>query len=542
MTHPETRSDAPADGAERLNPSGIPIRPFYTPGDLAAAGWEYRLRLGDPGAYPYTRGIHPLGYRSRHWTMRQYAGFGTAEESNARYTFLLERGQTGLSVALDLPTQLGYDSDDPDVEEEVGRVGVAIDTLADMEQLFDGIPLDRISTSFTINATAAILLAMYAVVAEKQGVPIRAVTGTIQNDILKEYVSRGTWIFPVEPSLRLIVDTIEWCAHEAPKFNAISVAGAHFRDAGATAAQEMAFTLADGITYVERCVRRGLDVDGIARQISFFFYTHMDFFEEVAKYRAGRRIWARLMRERFEAKDPRSWMFRFGLVCGGSTLQAQQPLNNVVRVAYEALASVLGGVQSIFTAAWDEPFAIPTEASAELALRTQQILAYETGVTATVDPLGGSYYVESLTDAMEERVLSIIADVEAQGGMPRCIERGYIQSLIAREAFEKQLRLETEQDVVVGVNRFQTDSQQDIQLFELDEGIRAKQIERLRAVKAARDARRVELALARLRAAAEGTENLMPHVLEAVAAYCTLGEIVGTLKSVFGTFQEPVVY
>jgi methylmalonyl-CoA mutase N-terminal domain/subunit len=543
QVHP-TRRRAAENVESFINPSGIATQPFYGPRDLEASGWQYAERLADPGHYPYTRGIHPSGYRTRHWTMRQYAGFGTAEETNARYKFLLERGQTGLSVALDLPTQLGFDSDDPMVEEDVGRVGVAIDTLADMEQIFDGIRLDTISTSFTINSTAAVLLAMYAVVAEKQGVPVREIRGTIQNDILKEYVARGTWIFPTEPSLRLIVDTIEWCGLEAPRFNATSVAGAHFRDAGATAAQEMAFTLADGVTYVERCLARGLDIDGFAPQVSFFFYTHMDFFEEIAKYRAGRRIWARLMRERFGAKDPRSWMFRFGLVCGGSTLHAQQPLNNVVRVAYEALASVLGGVQSIFTAAWDEPFAIPTEDSAELALRTQQILACETGVTATVDPLGGSYFVESLTDLMERRILDIMADIDAKGGMVQCIEQGYIQGLIAREAFEKQQRLDAERDVIVGVNRFATGDNHaaEIELFELGEGVRAKQIERLRAVKAARDRERVERALADLTAAAEGSTNLMTPLLKAVGAYCTMGEMIGALRSVFGTFREPVVF
>jgi methylmalonyl-CoA mutase N-terminal domain/subunit len=474
--------------------------------------------------------------------MRQYAGYGTAEESNARYKFLLDSGQTGLSVALDLPTQLGYDSDAPEAEDDVGRVGVAIDTLADMEVLFEGIPLDRISTSFTINSTAAVLLAGYAVVAEKQGVPINHIRGTIQNDILKEYVSRGTWIFPVEPSLRLIVDTIEWCATDAPKFNPISIAGAHFRDAAATAAQEMAFTLADGITYVERCLARGLDIDSFGPLLSFFFYTHMDFFEEVAKYRAGRRIWATVMRERFGAKDPRSWMFRFGLVCGGSSLHAQQPLNNVIRVAYEAMASVFGGAQSIFTSAWDEAFAIPTEDSAQLALRTQQVLAYETGITQTVDPLGGSYFVESLTDAMEERIRVIMADIEGRGGMAQAIQDGYVHQLIANEAFEKQLQLEASEQVVVGVNKFQTADEGEIQTFEVGEALHDKQLARLRGVKASRDGGRVARALASLERSARGTDNLMPPLIEAVRAYCTLGEIIGTLKSVFGTFNEPIVY
>src|SRR5882672_3511071 len=402
--------------------AGIPLAVSYGPEDLPAPE-----SIPPPGKFPFTRGNFPDGYRGRQWTIRQYSGFGTAEESNARYRYLLEQGGTGLSVAFDLPTQCGYDSDHPDVEEEVGRVGVALDTLADAEILFDQIPLDEISTSFTINGTAAIILAFYVAVGEKQGVDRAKLRGTIQNDILKEYVSRGTWIWPPRPSLRLIADTIEFCADQVPRFNAISVAGAHFRDAGANAAQEMAFTLMDGITYCEEVIGRGrMTIDQFARQVSFYFYTHGDFFEEIAKYRAGRRRWARIVRERFGAQDDRSCMFRFGVVAGGASLYAPQARNNIVRVAYEALASVLGGVQSMFTAAWDEPFALPSEDSTTLALRTQQILAYETGVARVADPLGGSYYVESLTDAMEEQLVAIMADLDDHGGMVRAIEDGYV--------------------------------------------------------------------------------------------------------------------
>lgn len=512
---------------------------FFGPMDWD--GRRYAEDLGDPGKFPYTRGVRPNGYREKLWTMRQYAGFGTAEESNERYRFLLEQGQTGISVALDLPTQLGYDSDDPRAAEEVGRVGVAIDTLDDMERLFEGIQLESITTSFTINATASVLLAMYVAVAKKQGADLRRISGTIQNDILKEYVSRGTWIYPVEPSLRMIVDTIEFCASEVPRFNAISVAGAHFRDAGSTAAQELAFTLSDGITYVQRCLKRGLQVDHFAKNISFFFYTHNNFFEEVAKYRAGRRIWARLMRERFHARDERSLLFRFGLVCGGSTLQAAQPLNNAIRVALQALSSVFAGASSIFTAAWDEPFAIPTEESTQLALRTQQIIAYETGVAEVVDPLGGSYYIESLTNEMEREVLGIMAAIEERGGMVPCIESGYVQQSIADEAYRKQRRVDAGEDVIVGVNRYQTQEQRELELFALDDALPRKQMERLAGVRARRNAAEVGAALVRLRAAASTNENLMPILIAAAEAYCTLGEMCGVLREVFGEFREPIV-
>jgi len=473
--------------------------------------------------------------------MRQYSGFGTPRESNQRYKWLLEQGQTGISVALDLPTQLGLDSDDPEAIDDVGRVGVAIDTLADMETLFEGIPIDRISTSFTINSTAAILLAMYVTVAERQGVSPEKITGTIQNDILKEYVARGTWIFPPEPSLRLIVDTIEYCIKRAPRFNSISVAGAHFRDAGATAVQELAFTLADGITYVQRCLGRGMKVDEFAPLISFYFYTHNDLFEEVAKYRAGRRLWARLMKERFGARDPRATMFRFGVVCGGSTLTAQQPQNNIVRVAYQALASVLGGVQSVFTAAWDEAFAIPTEQTAELALRTQQVLAYETGVANVADPLGGSYFVEALTDRFEQEALAIIERIDRMGGMVPCIQNGLIQKEIAAEAYRHQQRIENGEQVVVGVNKFMREEPErhQLELWELDPALGARQREELASVKARRDNSMVASTLGNLRDTARGDRSLMPGIMDAVRAYASIGEICGVLREVFGTFQEP---
>jgi methylmalonyl-CoA mutase, N-terminal domain len=519
--------------------SGLELDVVYTPESYKHL--DPLRDIGLPGEYPFTRGVQTTMYRGRLWTMRQYSGFGTPRESNQRYKWLLEQGQTGISVALDLPTQLGLDSDDPEAIDDVGRVGVAIDTLADMETLFEGIPIDRISTSFTINSTAAILLAMYVAVAERQGVPPEKITGTIQNDILKEYVARGTWIFPPEPSLRLIVDTIEYCIKHAPRFNSISVAGAHFRDAGATAVQELAFTLADGVTYVERCLERGMQVDEFAPLISFYFYTHNDLFEEVAKYRAGRRLWARLMKERFGARDPRAMMFRFGVVCGGSTLTAQQPQNNIVRVAYQALSSVLGGVQSVFTAAWDEAFAIPTEQTAELALRTQQVLAYETGVANVVDPLGGSYFVEALTDRIEREALAIIERIDRMGGMVPCIQNGIIQKEIAAEAYHHQQRIESGEQVVVGVNKFAREEpeRRQLELWELDSTLGARQRDELARVKANRDKSRVARTLDNLRKTAQGDRSLMPAIMDAVRAYASLGEICGVLREEFGMFQEP---
>ena len=519
--------------------AGIPLAVSYGPAEAAPDAPP------PPGAFPFTRGNFPDGYRGRMWTIRQYSGFGTAEESNERYRYLLDQGATGLSVALDLPTQCGYDSDHPDVEEEVGRVGVALDTLADAEILFDEIPLDGISTSFTINGTAAILLAFYIAVGEKQGVDRAKLRGTIQNDILKEYVSRGTWIWPPRPSLRLIADTIEFCAAEVPRFNAISVAGAHFRDAGANAAQEMAFTLMDGITYCDEVIGRGrMTIDEFAPQVSFFFYTHGDFFEEIAKYRAGRRRWAHIVRERYGAKDDRSCMFRVGCVSGGASLYAPQAQNNIVRIAYEALASVLGGVQSMFTAAWDEPFAIPSEDSATLALRTQQILAYETGVARVADPLGGSYFVEALTDEVEERVVAIMDDLERRGGMVRAIEDGYLQGLIADEAFRVNAAVTSGERAVVGVNRFQTDEEPpEIQGYEMNEEGRARQLERLAEVKRTRSGTEVRATLDTLGAAAEKDDlNLMPLLINCAKAYCTVGEMVDVLKVRWGEFKQPAVF
>jgi len=523
------------DGASTS--SGIPLKPVYGPADRGA-------EPPAPGGFPFTRGNFATGYRGRLWTFRQYSGFGTAEDSNRRYRYLLEQGGTGLSVALDLPTQCGYDSDDPEVSEEVGRVGVAIDTLADVEVLFDGIALDRISTSFTINGTAAILLAFYVAAAERAGVPRAKLTGTIQNDILKEYASRGTWIWPPEPSLRLIADTIEFCAAEVPRFNAISVAGAHFRDAGANAVQEMAFTLADGVTYCDTVLARGrMTIDEFAPQISFFFYTHGDFFEEIAKYRAGRRRWATIVRERYGATSDKASMFRFGCVAGGASLYAPQATNNIVRVAYEAMASVFGGVQSMFTAAWDEPFALPSEQSATLALRTQQILAYETGVARVADPFGGSYFVEALTDATEARIVDIMADLERHGGMVAAIEDGYLQGLIADEAFRLHQDVEAGRRPVVGVNRFASEPElPDIAVYELDAEGRDVQLKRLARVKAERDPAAVRACLAALSRAAEGTDNLMGPLVDCANAYCTVGEMVTTLKAVWGEFQQPVVF
>jgi methylmalonyl-CoA mutase N-terminal domain/subunit len=517
--------------------SGLPLQAVYGPADRGE-------EPPDPGTFPFTRGNFASGYRGRLWTLRQYSGFGTAEESNRRYRYLLAQGGTGLSVALDLPTQCGYDSDDPEVAEEVGRVGVALDTLADVEILFDGIPLDRISTSFTINGTAAILLAFYVAAAERQGVPRAALTGTIQNDILKEYASRGTWIWPPEPSLRLIADTIEFCATQVPKFNAISVAGAHFRDAGANAVQEMAFTLADGVTYCDTVVARGrMTIDEFAPQVSFFFYTHGDFFEEIAKYRAGRRRWATIVRERYGARTDKASMFRFGCVAGGASLYAPQAQNNIVRIAYEAMASVLGGVQSMFTAAWDEPFALPSEESATLALRTQQILAYETGVARVADPLGGSYFVEALTDQTEARIVEIMADLERHGGMVRAIEDGYLQGLIADEAYRMHRDIEAGTRPVVGVNRFATDEPApQIEMYELDAEGRDAQLKRLAAVKAERSDSAVQASLVALSRAAQGSENLMGPLIDCAHAYCTVGEMVRALTAVWGEFRQPVVF
>ncbi len=531
------RDNGSRDG-ERKTRSDIPVEAVYGPREGEAT--DYAERLGAPGQYPFTRGIYPTMYRGRVWTMRQYSGFGTAEESNARYRNLLASGATGLSVAFDLPTQIGLDSDHPLAQDEVGRVGVSIDTLRDFELLFRDIPLDQISTSFTINAVAAIVLAMYVAVGEEQGVAPDQLRGTIQNDILKEFAARGTWIFPTAPSLRLIADTVEYCARHIPKFNAISIAGAHYRDAGASAIQEAAYTMADGLAYIDEVLKRGIPIDDFAPNLSFFFYTYTDIFEEVAKYRAMRRLWATYMRERYGAQNDKSCQMKIGVVCGGSTLTLAQPEVNVVRVAYQALAAALGGVQSMFTCAWDEAYAIPTEESTRLALRTQQVLAHESGVVNTVDPLAGSYYIEQLTDTYEAAIRSEIERIEARGGMARCIEAGLIQQEIATEAYRQKRGEESGERIVVGVNQYtMPEPPKDMSLHGLDETSVRTQLERLNAVRAERDGAAVTAALARLRADAEGTANLMPTLLDAVKAYATVGEMVTTLKGVFGEYREP---
>ena len=517
-------------------PSGIEVPPVVTADMVDAADG------GMPGAYPFTRGIFADGFRGRPWTMRQYSGFGTAEASNARYRFLLEHGQTGLSVALDLPTQCGYDPTDPMARSEVGKVGVSLSNLAEMEILFDGIDLSAISTSFTINGTAALIYAMYVACAEKRGISPAALTGTIQNDILKEFVARGTWIFPVQPSMRLVADAILFANRTTPRFNPISIAGAHMRDAGCSAAEEMAFTLANGLAYVDELIRRGGDVGTFARRLSFFFYVHMDLFEEVAKFRAGRRIWARIMKERYGVTDPRAQMFRFGVVCGGSSLVAPQPHNNIVRVSIETMAAVLAGAQSIFTCAYDEAFQIPTEHSAEIALRTQQIVALESGIARTVDPLGGSYYVEWLTDRMEEKIRAQMEEIATYGGAVRVIEDGWLQMRIARLAHERKRRIDSGAAPVVGVNCYR-DAEDETgvgEVFRLDPGASRRIVEKYRAVVERRDAAATARSLDRLEAAARSDENLMPCLVACCHAYATVGEMVARLKAAWGEFQEPV--
>ncbi|WIG59222.1 MAG: Methylmalonyl-CoA mutase [Ktedonobacterales bacterium] len=516
--------------------SEIPVQPLYTSDDLA--GWDARTALGYPGEYPYTRGVRPTMYRGRFWTMRQYAGFGTAEESNQRYHYLLEHGTMGLSVAFDLPTQMGYDADHPLAEGEVGKVGVSISSLEDMRTLFDGIPLERITTSMTINSTAAILLALYIAVAKEQGADVRKLSGTVQNDILKEYIARGTYIYPPRASMRIITDLFQYCASDVPRWNTISISGYHIREAGSTAAQEIGFTLANGIAYVQAALDAGLDVDRFAGQLSFFFNGHNNFFEEVAKFRAARRMWAKIMRERFGAKDARSEMLRFHTQTAGSTLTAQQPDNNIIRTAYQAMAAVLGGTQSLHTNGKDEALSLPTEDSVRIALRTQQVLAYETGVADTVDPLAGSYYVEALTDELERRAWEYIAKIDALGGSVRAIEQGYIQREIEEAAYTYQRDLEAERRIVVGVNRFQVAEEQPIPILRVDPEIGERQAAKLAALRARRDSAAVGAAMAALEAAARGTENLLPRILAAVESYATLGEISDTLRRVFGEQHE----
>jgi methylmalonyl-CoA mutase N-terminal domain/subunit len=499
--------------------------------------------IGEPGQYPFTRGIFPDGYQGRLWTIRQYSGFGTAEESNERYKFLLAKGQTGLSVALDLPTQCGLDPTHPMARPEIGKVGVSLSNLSEAEILFDGIDLARISTSFTINGTAAIIYAMYLAVADKQNVPRSKLTGTIQNDILKEYVARGTWIFPVRPSMRLIADSILYSNDVSPRFNPISIAGAHVRDAGATAAEEMAYTLANGLAYVDELRTRGGDVEKFAKRLSFFFYVHMDFFDEIAKFRAGRRLWARFMKERYGVQDPKAQHFRFGVVCGGSSLVAPQPYNNVVRVAVETMAAVMGGAQSIFTCAFDEAFQIPTESSAELAVRTQQIIAFESGIGRTVDPLGGSYFLEQHTDRMEQQIVAVMDQIDEYGGVIRAIEDGWIQMRLAERALERKLDTDSGRDVIVGQNHFRKEDE-DIkvgEVFRLDPTAASRALEKFQRVLDMRQQSAVDASLHKLgAAAAKDHDNLMPYLVDCCHAYATVGEMVACLKKEWGEFKEPI--
>jgi methylmalonyl-CoA mutase N-terminal domain/subunit len=520
-------------------PSGLPLERAYTEESLGR--WDPEEALGYPGELPYTRGIYPSMYRGRLWTMRQYAGFGSAAESNQRYRYLLSKGQSGLSVAFDLPTQIGMDSDHTLALGEVGKVGVAIDSLEDMERLFEGIPLEKVSTSMTINATAAILLALYVAVAKKQGANLAKLSGTVQNDILKEYIARGTYIYPVRPAMRIVTDIFAWCRDSLPKWNTISISGYHIREAGSTAVQEVAFTLADAIAYVQAALDAGLDVDDFAPQLSFFFNAHNDLLEEIAKYRAARRLWGRLMRERFHARDARSLLLRFHAQTAGSSLTAQQPENNIVRVAIQALAAVLGGCQSLHTNSLDEALALPTEDAALIALRTQQIIAHETGVTNTIDPVAGSYAIEHLTNEIESSALAYIEKIDSLGGMLLAIESGFVQTEIQKAAYEYQRAVETKEQVVVGVNDFIADEERGIPTLRIDPQIEREQIQRLEARRARRDANKTKAAMAELERRAATKENLLPAILGAVEAYATVGEISDTLRRAFGEYQESVV-
>ncbi len=521
--------------------SGKEIDSLYTPEDIADL--DYERDLGYPGEYPYTRGIHPTMYRGRIWTMRQFAGFGTAVETNQRYKFLLDRGQTGLSVAFDMPTIMGYDSDHPRAQGEVGVCGVAIDSLKDMEVLFDGIPLKDITTSMTINGPAAILLAFYLCVAEKQGASWRELGGTIQNDILKEYIAQKSWIFPPRPSMRLITDIMAFCSREVPRWNTISISGYHIREAGSTAVQELAFTLADGFAYVEAGIEAGLDVDEFAPRLSFFFNSHMDFFEEIAKFRAARRIWARHMREKYGARDPRSCMLRFHTQTAGCSLTAQQPENNIVRTAFEALSAVLGGTQSLHTNSMDESLALPTEKAVEIALRTQQIIAYESGVTNTIDPLAGSYFVEKLTNEMEEEAERYFQRIDELGGVLAAIDQGFFQREIADAAFRYQMELEKKERILVGVNEYiRPNERLEIPLLKVDPEVEKRQKERLSALRRERDIRKVEESLRNLEEGARGDANLVPLIIACARAYATEGEIIETLKKVFGEYRETPLF
>jgi methylmalonyl-CoA mutase N-terminal domain/subunit len=516
--------------------SGLPIKLVYAQEDLS--DFDPQESLGAPGEFPFTRGIYPTMYRGKLWTMRQYAGFGTAHQSNARYRYLLAQGQTGLSVAFDLPTQMGFDSDHPRARGEVGKVGVAICSLEDMRTLFEGIPLGQVSTSMTINSTAAILLALYVAVARQQGADLKKLAGTIQNDILKEYIARGTYIYPPRPAMRIITDVFAWCKDELPNWVTISISGYHIREAGSTAAQEIGFTLADAIAYVEAAIAAGLRVDDFAPRLSFFFNAHNDLLEEIAKYRAARRLWASIMRDRFGARDPRSMMLRFHAQTAGSSLTAQQPENNIVRVAIQALAAVLGGCQSLHANALDEALALPTEDAARLALRTQQILARESGVGNTVDPVGGSYAIETLTNELESGARECIARIDSLGGMLRAIETGYVQREIQKAAYEYQQSIESKERIIVGVNRYRTEHQDPIPILRIDPAIEQEQVERIRALRARRDAARVAKAIAEVESRARSSSNLMPAILEGVEAYATVGEISDAMRRVFGEHQE----
>jgi methylmalonyl-CoA mutase N-terminal domain/subunit len=540
MADTKTKSALATERKEKFTTlSGLPIDRLYTEENLA--GWGAESSLGYPGEFPFTRGIYPTMYRGRLWTMRQYAGFGTAIESNQRYRYLLSKGQAGLSVAFDLPTQIGMDSDHPLALGEVGKVGVAIDSLEDMETLFDGIPLEKVSTSMTINATAAILLCLYVAVAKRQGASLQKLSGTVQNDILKEYIARGTYIYPVRPAMRIVTDIFSWCRDNLPKWNTISISGYHIREAGATAVQEVAFTLADGIAYVQAALGAGLRIDEFAPQLSFFFNAHNDLLEEIAKYRAARRLWAKIMVERFGARDPRSLMLRFHAQTAGSSLTAQQAENNIIRVAIQALAAVLGGCQSLHTNSMDEALALPTEDAALIALRTQQILANETGVANTVDPVAGSYAIESLTNEIEMGAQNYIEKVDSVGGMLRAIEAGFVQGEIQKAAYEFQRAVEKKEQIVVGVNDFVAEEDRSIPILRIDEEIERSQIAHLNALRAKRDSTRAKAALTELQRRAATKENLLPAILAAVEAYATIGEISDTLRRVFGEYQESVV-
>lgn len=519
--------------------SGKEIKELYTPADLE--GFNYQRDLGFPGEYPYTRGIHPTMYRGRMWTIRQFSGFGTAEDTNKRYKYLLSHGQTGLSVAFHLPTLMGVDSDHPLSQGEIGKCGVAVDTLADMEILFDGIPLDKISTSMTINPTAAILWAMYIAVAEKQGISPGVISGTIQNDILKEYIAQKEFIFPPKPSMKLIVDTFEFGSKNVPRWNTISISGYHIREAGATALQELAFTLRDGVEYVEWALERGLDIDEFAPRLSYFFNAHNDFFEEIAKFRAARKIWAEMMRERFGAKNSRSWWLRFHTQTSGVSLMAQQPYNNIVRVAIQALAAVLGGTQSLHTNSLDETYALPSEEAVTIALRTQQIIAHESGVANCLDPLGGGYFIEKFTKEMEEGAKEYIRKIDDMGGMVKAIELGFPQREIADSAYKYQKAVERKEKIIVGVNAFQMDYES-IPFLHIDESVARQQLERLKEVKKTRNQAQVKQNLQDLKKAAEDSQNLMPSLIKTVKSYATLGEIIDSLKEVFGEYREPVTF